>query len=169
MAIPDTLDRLGDRLRPRAGWPRRLGAALVATAGFWLTSGTLGLAVGAALALVAIWGRGWTAFALGQIALVALLPQGGPLAQLLVVEAGLFGLLVGDARPIRELPRVVLETAAITGALGGLAWVAWRWLDAILGVALLVVAAIAVAAYALHRYERLHLGYLDPEDHRERH
>lgn len=173
MATTDPLDIQGDALRtllrPRAGWPVRLAAALVATAGFWLARGPLGLAVGAALGVWAVWSRGWAAFALGQIALVALIPRGGPLAELVVVEAGLFGLLLGDARPSRNMPLVVLETAVITGALGGLAWVAWRWLDAILGVALLVIAAVAVAAYGLHRYERLHLGYLDLEDHRERH
>jgi hypothetical protein len=169
MGLSDALDDdvLADLGRPRAGWPIRLVGALVATVGLWLGAGPVGLLAGAGLAIGALRWRGWTLFALGQVALVALLSRGGPLAPIVAIEAGLFGLLVVDGRSSREVPWAVLETGAITGALGFVAWSAWRWGTTSWVVALLVAALVAVAAYGLHRYERLHLGYL--EDHREHH
>ena len=168
MGIAEALeDALAGLARPRAGWPIRLAGALVATAGFWLGAGVPGLFAGGILAIGALRWRGWTLFALGQVALVALLPRGAPLLAVALSEAGLFGVLGGEARSPHESRWRVLEVGAIAGALGVVAWGTWRWSATIWAVALVVVAAVAVAAYGVHRYERLSLGYL--EDHREHH
>lgn len=151
---------------PRAGWPTRSAGALVATAGFWVQGGIAGLATGVALAIGALGVRGWTLFALGQVAVVALLPQGGPPGAIAVVEAGLFGLLLGEVPAGDSSPRAALEGGSVTAVLGLLAWGAWHWRGTPWAIAQTLV-VVAVVGYGLHRYERLSLGYL--EDHRERH
>jgi hypothetical protein len=119
------------------------------------------------VALLAFWVPRWTLFALGQVALVAVAPRGSPLEPIAAIEAGLFVLLLGDRLGALGSFRSLAATLFLAGGLGALAWGGWGWFDTTWGVALVVAAAVAVAAYGLHRYERLQLGYL--EDYREPH
>lgn len=132
-------------------------AALLTGVAFVAVAGLPGLA---AAALV---GVGWyasptVAFALGQIALVAVMPDN--LLALAAVEVGLFGVLLAPAMTLDKpaVPVALGVGAALVG--GTLAWASAsaRSLIGLPTAAALLVVAFAFAAYVLNRYQLLTLG-----------
>lgn len=171
-----------ERLRFDARYAR-LGAAsaVVASVGLVALAGLPGVV--AAAALVAAWVLlpASYAFALGQVALVALAPGGGLLG-VAVAEAGLLGVLLAPATTLPEPgPPVAL---AVAWALGGvaLAWASAGGTGGTAGTAgagtvgagvlapwqagFALIAVTALAAYGLHRYQLVSLGLVEADDSR---
>ncbi len=137
--------------------------ALVAIVGTVLAFGVLGTPVAAVLGLLPaigfVLGGPMIAFALGTVAvagfggLVGLPPVGA-----VVVLTGLLGVEVyEDGR------RPALLFAALVAAVAG-SYVAIRATEATLfTTTAVIVGALALASYLLHRYELVTLGLVDPE------
>lgn len=139
-------------------------AALVAVAG-----GRVAIAILGALVVLTAWYflSPTYAFALGNVALVALVPEvtTATLARVAVVEAGLLGVLLASATtftgPDRPAPLAVSAVLLVLGWVlvgGALAWASARsllWLPVAGG---LLVALAAFAAYGLHRYQLVAVG-----------
>ncbi|WP_135825295.1 hypothetical protein [Halorussus ruber] len=150
-------------------------ALLAAVALIGLTEGRPLVAVLGGLAVVASWLllAPTSAFALGHVALAAVLPanalaSGVPL-ELLAVEVGLVGMLLASAtrRGVDAGGSVALAVGVVlawTFGGGALAWIAARsGLDLWLAGAL-VVGASGLAAYGLHRYQLVSLGLVGETD-----
>ncbi|USZ69755.1 hypothetical protein NGM10_16800 (plasmid) [Halorussus salilacus] len=157
----------------------RLGgaSALVATAALISFAGEQWVAVVGALAVPVAWYlAGPTyAFAVGHLALVAVLPERAivstvDLARAGAVEAGLVGVLVATVRPVgprRSTPGAsvgLLVVLAWILAGGVLAWASARPLLEIPTAAGLVVALAAFTTYGLHRYRLVSLGLAGETD-----
>jgi hypothetical protein len=127
-------------------------ASLVAAGTLVALAGPLGGVAGAAL--FACWyALGPTyAFAVGQVAIVALVNQ-YPLPYVIVAESAVFAVLLSPDLGSSRGRRLVGGTVLATVTLGGLAYgtlVAWGTLWA---TALVVLVAIALVTYTVHRYE----------------
>lgn len=140
----------------------------------------------AAVALIAVAGERWPvavigalvilsvwyllpppyAFALGNVALVAVLPE-IDLMRTTVVEVGLLGALLTSATTAitsdRHLPIDVSGVLLVLGwvLVGGvLAWASIRSLLRLPVAAVLLVALTALTAYGLHRYQLVAIGVI---------
>lgn len=137
----------------------------------WMVRGRLGL-VGGAVLLVA-----WAvlpatyAFAVGQVAFVAVTRQPDlfdtGLLPLALVEVGLLGVLVGpDLRSARGRRTAALILLGAT-VLGGIALGSYALWDRVWVAATVLVGVGSLGAYGLHRYELVVLGKVpDPADER---
>ncbi len=138
----------------------RLGGAsiLVAAGAFVLLGGAPGVA--AAAALVAVWFLlpATYAFALGNVALAALVGSSN-LVALAVVEAGLFGVLLAPAGYLDRPGRPVAIAAGGAAVGVALAWAASRGTLGLPLAGLGVIAATGLGGYGLHRSQ---LAALDP-------
>lgn len=147
-----------DRARGVAGRlsPTPLGAVgLLAAAAALAATGPAGLAAGAAVLVVGLVVPAAAAFALGQAALLAAVPAPTPL-ELAAVEGALFVVLLGPAAG--EEPAPVLAGAVLLFAgLGAATWFAVGRVGLLPAAAGLVV-GVGLAAYLVHRYERVVLG-----------
>ena len=144
-------------------------AAVAVTLGFWVVSGTLGL-VGGGVLLVA-----WAvlpatyAFAIGQIAFIAVtrpetLSETGLLIPVLV-EVGLVGVLVGPAIQSPRGRQTAGWTLLGTAVLGGIALGSYAFWDQLWIAATVLVGLSALVTYGFHRYELVVLGKVpDPGD-----
>ena len=131
--------------------------ALVAAGAFVGFAGAPGVL--AALAVLAAWYAfdEVYAFAVGQVGVVAFLGDASPVA-LGVAEAGLFGLLLVPLTASVGVGRTVAVAVGWT-AVGGLA--AWASAERTVGLPVAagaLLAATALAAFGLHRYQRVELG-----------
>lgn len=134
-----------------------LAFALLAAGAFVAFAGLRGGV--AALAVLAAWLAldETYAFAVGQVGVVAFLGDASAIA-LGLAEVGLFGLLLVPLTAAVGLGRTVGVAVGWT-AVGGLA--AWAAAERLIGIpvaAAVVLAATALAAFALHRYQRVELG-----------
>ena len=160
----------------------RLGgaSALVAAVALVVSAGVEGLVVGLqGLAAAAVVVSAWYllpptyAFALGNVALVAVLPETA-VGRMVVVEAGLLGILLASATTL-DSPGQSDDSghsvlSILVGALVVLAWTlaggAFAWASARGDLRLSVaggflIALSAFAAYGLHRYQLVSLGVVD--------
>jgi len=132
-------------------------AALLTGVAFLAVAGVPGLA-GAALVGVGWYASPTEAFAFGQVALAAVVPE--TVLALVAVEAGLFGVLLAPAMTL-EKPTIPVAVAVGATLLGGaLAWASAtaRSSVGLPTAAALVVVAFALAAYVLNRHQLLTLG-----------
>ncbi|UPV76650.1 hypothetical protein M0R89_19150 (plasmid) [Halorussus limi] len=149
-------DSTADRTR-RADRSRLGGASVLVVAGaFVLSAGAPGIA--AAAAVLAVWFAlpATYAFALGNVALAALVGS-GDVVQLAVAEAGLLGVLLAPAGALDRPGRPV--AIAVGGAAAGaaLAWAASRGAVGLWVAGLAIVAATGLGGYGLHRYQLVEL------------
>ncbi|WP_128478743.1 hypothetical protein [Halorussus pelagicus] len=132
----------------------RLGGAsvLLAAGAFVLFAGAPGIA--AAAALLAVWVAlpATYAFALGNVALAALVGSGS-LVELAVVEACLLGVLLAPAGRLAAPGRPVVVAAGGAAAGAALAWATSQGALGLGTAGLAVVAATGLGGYGLHRYQ----------------
>ena len=133
---------------------------LVATAAVGVVVGPLGVLVAVGVG-IARYLAATTAFAAGQIVLVALYPTEGPLALLVLAEIGLSCVLLAPVVDRDEPGRATVATLVAGVALGGTAWAALRSAEGVWVGASAIVVGTAIAAYGLHRYERVRLGLVE--------
>ena len=154
-----TFDRLPDRLFDDER--TRLGAVGVVVAGIGLVAlaGLPGVVAAVLLAVAWILLPATYAFAVGQIALVALASDGA-LVGFAAVEVGLLGVLLAPATRLADpVPPVALAVAWVLAGVA-LAWAstgAGAPLDPWLA-GLALVTLTALAAYVVHRYQLVALG-----------
>lgn len=143
-------------------WLGALGA-LVTTATLGVAVGPVGVLAGGALALC--WYRFPTvyAFALGHVAMAALVPKTAPLAVFAPVEVGLFLVLVGPAALDESRSRTVATTAGCFLGLLTVAWVARSSTDALWLTASAILGTTALLAYGVHRYGLVRFGLVEVE------
>ena len=134
---------------------------LVATAAVGVVVGPLGVLVAVGVGIARYLAAATTAFAAGQIVLVALYPTEGPLALLALAEVGLSCVLLASVLGRDEPGRAIVATLIAGVALGGTAWVALRSTEGVWAGTSAVVAGTATVAYGLHRYERVRLGLVE--------
>lgn len=144
-----------------------LGLAIVGT-GFWMTAETLGLVATAGIGLAWYLLSSPYAIAFGHAALLAFVPAVALRPELLrpellVAELGLVVLLVAPAvESDRPLSFVLTAVAVLAGLL--LVGLGGYWWGTDLRIAAgTLVGTIAVAGYALYRYELVRLGLVDAE------
>jgi hypothetical protein len=170
-------DAVADRFDPSNERTRLGGAgALVAAVGLLVfPGGNAAVAIVGALVVLGGWylaGPAY-AFALGHLALAAMMPEGGGFFQgpdlvwLVPIEVGLLGTLLASLTgPSRD--RIwVRGWILVVGwvVVGGL--LAWASAESSLGLpaaAGLLVAVFALAAYGLHRYQLVSLGLVGEGD-----
>lgn len=142
----------------RRGWPAVLGGLLAAVcpAVLFATAGPLGGAVGT----VAF--AGWLlspmyGFAVGQAGLLLVATVDTPLLRLAGMEGALFLLLIAGLirqwTPV-EVPVFLLTVTALAGGVGAGVYSGVPTLQ----LAAALLGAIAISAYALHRYELMAMG-----------
>jgi hypothetical protein len=135
---------------------------VLACLGVVLSGGLAGVLAAAVLAVA------WYAFplpyavALGHLLLVALLPADAGLARVALAETGLLGLLLAEAPTIEPPGRFVAAMLSASVVLGGAA-LAGRVAGGLPGATIALAAAGGILGYAVHRYELLRLGLLDPD------
>ena len=134
---------------------------LVATAAVGVVVGPLGVLVAVGVGFARYLAAATTAFAAGQIVLVALYPTEGPLALLVLAEIGLSCVLLAPVVDHDEPGRATVATLVAGVALGGTAWAALRSTEGVWAGASVLVVGTAVVAYGLHRYERVRLGLVE--------
>ena len=134
---------------------------LVATAAVGVVVGPLGVLVAVGVGIARYLAAATTAFAAGQIVLVALYPTEGPLALLVLAEIGLSCVLLAPVVDHDEPGRATVATLVAGVALGGTAWVALRSTEGVWAGASMLVVGTAIVAYGLHRYERVRLGLVE--------
>lgn len=137
----------------------RLGGAsvLLAASAFVLFAGALGITAAAVLLVVWYALPATYAFALGNVALAALVGSGNPI-QLAVVEVGLLGVLLAPAGRLKAPGRPIV-IAVLGVAIGtGLAWAVSRGLLSFSVAGVAVVAMTGLGGYGLHRYQLVGLG-----------
>ncbi|NHN61436.1 hypothetical protein [Halorussus rarus] len=152
---------LGTDRSDAAGDGRASAVALVfalVTAGAFVAFAGVRGGVAALAVLVAWYALDETyAFAAGQVGVVAFLGDASAVA-LGIAEVGLFGLLFVPLAAAVGVGRTVAVAVGWT-AVGGLA--AWAGAERLVGppvAAGALLAATALAAFALHRYQRVELG-----------
>jgi hypothetical protein len=137
-------------------------AVLVVGTLLWMVSGSIGL-VGGGVLLVA-----WTvlpatyAFAVGQIAVVAVTrPEGLSTLDILplaVIELGLAGVLIGPALRSAQGRRTAAWTLLAGSLLGGVALTSYALWNQEWIAAVSLIGLGCLGAYGLHRYEMVVLG-----------
>lgn len=131
--------------------------ALTAAGGAILALGPPGALVAGLLAI--LWTRLSTVAvaAIGQLALVVLVPEHAPPARVLLIESGFIGMLAGTAYHVDAPRRTMAAVGIAVIGLTGVTWSLYRWTTSlpIGGVAL--AATVAIAAYGMHRYETVTL------------
>jgi len=140
------------------------GAIVVA---FGIVSGPIGVLAGIATALVGyLFGTPY-AFALGHVALAAVVPTEIDPSSVVIVEAAFVGVLLAPLRQTTDpIPLAGVAIASVL-AIGGIAWLVVDSQPISLA-ALTVLSLLAIAAYALHRLEVVRLGLVPGEDERSR-
>jgi hypothetical protein len=139
-----------------------VAAVLLAGGGFVLTGGLAGALAAAVLAVA------WYALpvpyavAVGHLLLVGVVPGDAALVRVAPAEAGLLGVLLSEASTVDAPGRFVAAMLAAGVVLLGAAW-AGSVAGGLPGAAVALVVVGAVLGYALHRYELLRLGLLDPD------
>jgi hypothetical protein len=119
--------------------------------------GPVSVAVGAGLLVLHYWSS-VVAFAVGHVA-VLLVPQlVVPALPLLAAEACLACLLVESASRTSEPWRTALTMGVSFAVLAAIVVVGWMSFEAAWGIGVILVVIVGIAAYGLHRYERLVLG-----------
>jgi hypothetical protein len=181
-ATPVTDPRPASSERTRLGWASALIAAVALLA---VPGGQAAVAIAGALGVLGAWYllAPTYAFALGHVALAAVLPEGGAFARgaslvwVAAVEAGLLGMVLSSATEFREFSSSDPDgegemssrstSLAVVGAglvlgwvvVGGLlAWASGRSSLGLPTAGALLVALTALAAYGLHRYQLVSLG-----------
>lgn len=147
--LSDRLQAVSTRVEPTA-----LGTVglLATAAAFAVVANPLGRLVGPAIAVLGVFVPPVAVFGLGQAAILALLPDPGPI-QLAVVEGALFLVLVGPATRTATRPLLALS-AGLFGLLAAVVWYGVRTVGiTTTGVALLL--GVGLLAYGIHRYERV--------------
>ncbi|AGB33756.1 hypothetical protein C488_15722 [Natrinema pellirubrum DSM 15624] len=141
-----------------------LGAIVVA---FGIVSGPIGVLAGIAAALVGyLFGTPY-AFALGHVALAAVVPTGIDASSAVIIEAAFVAvLLVPLRRTTNPIPLMGVAIASVL-AIGGIAWLVVDSQPISLA-ALTVLGLLAIATYALHRLEVVRLELVPDEDGRGR-
>ena len=148
-----------DRVRTRIG----VAAVVLAGAGFVLAGGLAGVLAAAVLAVA------WYALALpyavalGHLLLVALLPGDAGFVRVAPAEAGLLGLLLSEAPAVESPGRFPVAMLSAGVVLVSAVWVG-QVAGGLPGAAIALVVVGATLGYALHRYELLRLGLLDPDN-----
>lgn len=150
----------------RSLWTRLVGGFGVAVvgAGFWLAVGGWGLLAAAVI------GLGWYrlsslyAVAIGHAALLPFVTSIDTVTPaVLIAEVG-FGLLL--IAPAVDTAAPTAFVGAFLGSLGGLLVISvavYRWSDRLWITAVVLLGALAVASYGLHRYELVRLGLVEEE------
>lgn len=153
-----------DTASPHRRWPTHLALAAVVGA-FGATAGLPGLFAGGVVALVGRRLDAPFAVATGHVLLLPLFPQGIEPVAFGLVEAALLVLLwVPANRPARRAPlRSAAGCLIGAGALAGVAWLAFRTQPLWLAAGSLTGCFVLVAS-ALHRYERVRLGLVTPDE-----
>lgn len=142
-----------------------LGAG-IAGVGLWLTAGDPALAAVAVIAVGLAWYRldEWYAIALGHAMVLPIVPAETASPELLVVELGLFVLLVAPAADA-DTPVSFVGMALL--ALGGLVAVAagsYEWTDRLWIAAGVLLGAIVLGGYTLYRHELVRLDLVERTD-----
>jgi len=134
----------------------------------WMVSGQIGLVGGAVLAVAWAVLPATYAFAIGQVAFVAVTRQAGlldtGLLALALVEVGLLGVLVGPSLRSTRGRRTAAATLLGTAVLGGVALASYALWDRVWIAAAVLVGVGALGAYGLHRYELVVLGKVPAPD-----
>jgi hypothetical protein len=154
MGLADSPSRLDGRLADRS----RLGGAglVVVAAAFVLLAGAPGVAAAAAVVVCWVVFPATYAFALGNVALAALVGESAVL-EIALVEVALVGLLVAPAGRLGRPARPVAIAVVAVAAGGALAWATSRGAIGLPLAALAVVAGTALGGYGLHRYQLVDL------------
>ncbi len=139
------------------------GAALgIIIVAFGIVSGPIGILAGIATALVGyLFGTPY-AFALGHVALAAVVPIGIDPISVIIVEAAFVAVLLAPLRRTTSPVALVGVALASTLVIAGTTWLVVNSQPTALA-ALTVLGCLAIAAYALHRLEIVRLG-LVPTD-----
>lgn len=143
-------------MRPDRSLPGGL-AALLAAGALVALGGPLG--AGAGVALVTCWyllGPVY-AFAVGQVAVVALAGD-WPLRYVAGAELAVLAVLVAPDLATARGRRLAAGTVAGIGVLGGGAFVAQLTWETTWATAVVLVGVVALASYGLHRYELVATG-----------
>lgn len=151
-----------DRATAGRTWLGGLGVLTIAGSLVW-AAGPVGLAGGAFVAAVWFFGPGPTTVAAGHVALLPLVSDDAALPMLVVLEAGFVAVLAAPAVQEADWITTVAATVLLATVLGAAAWLGWqawqpRWL-----VGLVLVAAVAVGLYAVHRYSVVALEFQGAE------
>jgi hypothetical protein len=156
-----TTDRSGLSDRSRLADRSRLGGAgvLVAAGAFVLFAGAPGIAAAAILLTVWYAFPATYAFALGNVALAALVGSGNPV-QLAIAEAGLLGVLLAPAGRLDAPGRPVVIAASGAAVGAALAWAVDQGTVGLTAAGVAVVAATGLGGYGLHRYQLVKLGHV---------
>ncbi len=160
MALLNEKRAVMDRPDSRS-WLGVLGVLLTVT-GLALITGPIGVLLAGSL-LVAAWYllAAPFVFALAQLAVVALFLPDAPLGQLVLIEAGLLIVLASPmAKSDKPIRAIIAMLLAFTG-LGVIGWGVLQSSDALWPIALTLAGSTAIAAYGLHRYERVRLDLIE--------
>lgn len=134
---------------------------LLATLVVSIVVGPIGLLIAVGVGGTQYLVSGPMAFAVGQIVLMALYPAEGPTSHLVLGEVGLLCFLLSTALDHDGSIRMVMATLVAGGVVGGCAWLGLRTTDTVWIGGGMVIAATAVIAYGLHRYERVSLQLVE--------
>lgn len=139
--------------KPPAGrsWLGALGVLAVAGSLGWV-AGPAGLAVAAVIAAAWWFLSPAAVVGLGHVVALAVLPGAVELTVVVALEAGFLGILCGPAirGPDRLATLSVVELAGI--GLGVVAWASWHTLEPRWLSGTIVVTAVGLGMYGLHRY-----------------
>lgn len=134
----------------------------------WMVSGQIGFVGGAVLAVAWAVLPATYAFAVGQVAFVAVTRQTGlldaGLLPLALVEVGLLGVLVGPSLRSARGRRTAASTLLGAAVLGGIVLASYALWDRVWVAAAVLVGVGALGAYGLHRYELVVLGKVPAPD-----
>lgn len=141
-------------------WLDGIGALVVALV-VTIVAGLPGVVTGAIL--LTLWYTMPTVYgvAFGHLIVAALFTDGVSLQYLLPAEAGLCALLVGPALNLDHPWWRVLVTSGGAISVGMATLVVYRWRGAYWQAIAVLAIGCAIAAYGMHRYERVALGYVE--------
>lgn len=136
-------------------------AVLVAAVGFVVLGGALGAASALAVATVWLLFPAVYAVAIGHVLVAALTVGGATPLDLLVVELGLFAVLLSPAATLYRREMIVSVTVFAMGALVFTFGIVSTTSDALPVPVLALVATWTLAAYGLYRYELVSLEHVE--------
>ena len=135
-------------------------SALLAITALGNATGPIGVVLAPAIAVAWYFHSPIMAFAIGQVVFVALFPEEGTLNVLALGEVGLGGVLLSPILDHSEPIRAVVTLLCVSGVLGAITGAGvvsgGLWLGA-LGL----ITSVVIAAYVIHRYERVALGLVE--------
>ncbi|WIV68858.1 hypothetical protein [Natrialbaceae archaeon AArc-T1-2] len=127
-------------------------------------AGILGLVAGATVVAVRRLVGTPYALAVGHLWLVGLFPNAIDPVSFLIVETAFVAVLLAPATRARSPVRFAAMTAAAVLTFAGVAWLTLEYAAQPLWlVAMTLAGAVALASYALHRYELVVLGLVDED------